>query len=767
MSFRKRFLLFSLALILTGLLALLFAPFIVSNGLSAWIRWKAGQQKLTVKIDKVDAPFLRPVVLRGFHLASEPGAACRIDVTAARATIDLNLKAVLMGLRGRAVRGLAVEGIRAEIHRNRAGATISEKGWNTLQRLLPDNFKLDRFDLRVEDGSTVILFRNVQLSANQVEAGRFQATEVMIASPLLRQTFSELRGATRWEGARLTLAGLSLTRGLDVQSITGDLSHLGKQRVGLEFDLDAFGGKIRARISNEWRSRHSNWNLAGSARDISLAQTSEAFGFTDHVGGLLHACSFNFRGDLRDPMGATTSLWMELTGLTWRARTADVIMLGAAVYNRQIQLEQLYVKQHENQLTLSGEGVLPSRTSDWLSPDFRADISASINDLGSFARLFGADAGYFAGKILVEGTMNSHDRRIGGGVTVAGTSLTLFKTPIDLFNARLNLKPAELEIEQLELERKDDSLHAQGRISMSREHGYSYSGALNATIKDVSTYFLSESRHTGASDLKPTAVDIEGTASANKWDAHAIMYVPTSEPVNIAASFLLPIGSTWNSIFSGPFDATLEFPAVSLAHAPHILHKNTFRLGILSGRLSISETLRYPKISGELELKDGHLNSTLLGATKGAAKLTFRGANGTIDSATVISEGIDLTLHGEIDFNNPEAVAIRLSGNQRIFDLTPPATASCIKEIKLSTAPAEAPAAAAIDEFHLQGDLSKFEWSMELKKKVGDQLSGSQSSANDRTFRFCPGASTDGEVLLLECERLPDIVPPRKRRKTR
>jgi hypothetical protein len=195
-----------------------------------------------------------------------------------------------------------------------------------------------------------------------------------------------------WQEDRLTIAGLSLARGLDVQSITADLAHLSKQRVGIEFDVDAFGGKIRANVSNEWRAHQSNWILIGSATDISLPRTSEGLGFTDRINGILHACKLTFRGDPHDPTHATASLWTEITGLTWRNRAADVIMLGAALYNRKVAVQQLYVKQGNNQLTLSGEAAFPSKTFDWFNPDFQGDISASISNLGDFASLFGANA---------------------------------------------------------------------------------------------------------------------------------------------------------------------------------------------------------------------------------------------------------------------------------------------------------------------------------------------------------------------------------------
>src|SRR5437016_12796299 len=214
--------------------------------------------------------------------------------------------------------------------------------------MLPEDLTVAGSEVRIENGPTLILLRNGFLSMNQTEAGRFRAAEVMIASPWFHQTFSQLRGATHWEDDHLTIAGLTLTHGLDLQSATADLSRLGNQRVGLQFDTDAFGGKIRGTISHEWRSQHSNWKIAGGASDISLAQTSDAFGFADRVDGLIHAANFTFRGNLVEPDRVTASLWSELTGLTWRNRPAEAIMLGAAVYNRKIQLQQLYNRQRMN-----------------------------------------------------------------------------------------------------------------------------------------------------------------------------------------------------------------------------------------------------------------------------------------------------------------------------------------------------------------------------------------------------------------------------------
>src|SRR5437868_8662673 len=456
MPLKSRFLLVSLFLLLAALLAFWFTPFAVSHGVRWWIWWRARQEGFIVNIDKIDAPFLRPVAIRQLRLRNAHDDKLRIDLTITDATFELNFKHILLHSRGRAIRNLSIRELHGELRRsNPTVRAMTRRGWATLHRMLPEDLTVAGSEVRIENGPTLVLLRNGFLSANQTEAGRFSAAEVMIASPWFHQTFSQLRGATHWEADHLTIAGLTLTHGLDLQSATADLSRLGNQRVGLQFDVDAFGGKLRANISHEWHSRYSNWKIAGGAADLSLAQISDALGFTDRVNGLLHAGNFTFRGNLAEPDRATASLWCELTALTWRDRTAEAIMLGAALYNRKMELQQLYIGQKTNQFTLSGEAALPAKSSEWLRPDFRGNISASINQLGEFLALFGANPADFDGKISIQGSMDTHGRNFGGHLAIEGASVTLFAHEIDTLTASISLQPNELEIERLDLTSKN------------------------------------------------------------------------------------------------------------------------------------------------------------------------------------------------------------------------------------------------------------------------------------------------------------------------
>ena len=770
MPLRSRFLFASLLLLLAALLALWFTPFAVSHGVRWWIWWRAQQEGFIVNIEKIDAPFLRPVAIRQLRLRNAHDDTLRIDLTITDATFDLDFKHILLHRRGRAIRNLSIRELHGELRRsNPTVRAISPRGWATLHRMLPEELTVGGSEVRIENGPTLVLLRNGFLSANQTEAGRFSAAEVMIASPWFHQTFSQLRGATHWEADHLTIAGLTLTHGLDLQSATADLSRLGNQRVGLQFDTDAFGGKIRGNISHEWRSQHSNWKIAGGATDISLEQTSEAFGFADRVSGLLHAGNFTFRGNLAEPDLVTASLWSELTGLTWRNRTAEAIMLGAALYNRRILLQQLYIKQQANQFTLSGEAALPSNVSGWLSPDFRGNVSASIDQLGDFAALFGASAGDFAGKITIDGAMDTRDRKFGGHLMVEGASLTFFKTAIDNLSAKLNLKATDMEIEQLAMTRKNDSLSGQGKIGLS--HGHNYSGTLEARLNNLIDYLSIPS---GAAEKRnPIPADVQVTIDSSKWDVRGVIHMPNSSPMSFTANFPLPIGMDWNVFRISPLNITLNFPSVFLAKAPQLFHPQIFSDGILSGNISLSETLQHPHIDGDIQLMNGKLSGNAGGSvnlTEASGRIVFGGNRASIEFLNVATKNTDLSLRGEIDFQDTNSVTVRIDGPTPIFDLTAHQI-GCMNKIELASVPFTL--APAVAELQFCGALFQSNWTIGLKERtIAESSDIPDPDGVTREFPLCfSGNPLESATLLLGSlprpEAHPTATPPNKGTKAR
>lgn len=483
----KRFLiLFCVSLVVAGTLIIAFAPFLVAGGLRLWMAGIARQQGLRIETEGIEAPFLRPVIIHKLRLTNGADAPFRIDCAAPRLEIDLNIPGIFTGS-SRPLRRLSAETVTLDIRRNpRPAAPPRRFAWSAFENLLSDKFKFSGVQLHVENGSTIVDLRDGVLTGSELEAGVFTAKEVAIASPWFQKRFSNLHGATAWQESRLMVGALSLMRGLDLDTITVDLSHIGGSSIGIEMNVDAFGGKIRARVSSDDRGEKRIWDAAGNGAEISLAQMSDALEWTNRASGSLHACKFTFRGEATDVRNATASLWAEVTGLTWRDRTADTVMIGASVYNREVQVEQVYIKQRNNQLTLSGEFALPEKSADWIKPAFRGDISASINDLGDFSRLFGWSPSEFSGRIVANGTVAAREQKLGGQLTLTGNSLVLFRSPIESVEVKVGLEDSRLAITQFEIRQENDFFRAEGNFALAGDH--SYSGTFQTSVAEIGDY---------------------------------------------------------------------------------------------------------------------------------------------------------------------------------------------------------------------------------------------------------------------------------------
>jgi len=744
-----------LALII-ALAAVYFSPFLVGSGFRLWTRWQARAQGIQIELEKVDAPFLRPITIGKIRITDPAHGSFEID--AERVTVNFSFVRVLAGSSGRRLKALSIDQLKVRLTGGPSAlAQNSRLNWALVQKMLPGAFEIEHFDLRLEGEDTVILLHSASISGSELEARRFTADKLMVSSPLFHQTFTNLRGATKWQGDRLTLGGIILGRGLDLQSAIIDLDHLGNRRADFQFDLDTFGGKIRASFSDEWRAGHSLWDFAGSAVDISLAQTSEALGFTDRLGGSLHACKFTFRGDPRDLTHATASIWTELTDLSWHDQKADTIMLGAVFYSRQVQLQQLYVKQHDNQLTLSGQGSFGSKPSEWLSPDFRGTVSGTINDLGQFASLFGARPGDFAGQIEIEGTMDARDRKIGGHLTASGNGLSIFKMHFDQFIASFGLRASELQVEQFDLSRRHDWLHAEGRIDLGDADNYS--GSVSADISNLDEY-LSIFGLTRTVDHHSAPAHFQFVIDSGVWNGNVTITTPSSRPVSIGVlSLPLSIGENWDEFTVRPLNVIVSFPLLSLDNSPRWLGFNLFRGGILSGGLHLSGNLHSPKIDADMQLINGKVEAERFGISTVAGHLSLSGSRGPIDFLRIEGNGVELSFTGEVE-SSLDNFAINLISNAPLVNLTPRFT-DCAGRITISPTPTLL--APTVSQVEFRGRLFDQNWTLTLRPT---STNAGQDMA-DQTIPFCAGTVLEDKPVTLGLYSPPATKAATPRRRSR
>ncbi|HWX16105.1 MAG TPA: hypothetical protein VNY07_05910, partial [Chthoniobacterales bacterium] len=244
-----------------------------------------------------------------------------------------------------------------------------------------------------------------------------------------------------------------------------------------------------------------------------------------------------------------------------------------------------------------------------------------------------------------------------------------------------------------------------------------------------------------------------------------------SDPISLALSSQIYLGQERSRAALEPISANIDFPAIFLTQLPRYLSHDLFGDGILSGKMSISETLRHPKISGDLQLINGKLIGAPLHATAASGRLVFNGKTASLDFANISTHDVDLSVRGEVDFSDPETLAIKVSGIQPMVDLTPRTEIDCLAGINLTSSPQTGAAFRRIDRLDFSGSAFRSDWTVTLSENINGRPFGALDKSDaTRTFQFCRGAQTDEEMLVLGCEprsHLSPTVRPRKRAKHR
>ena len=476
MPARNRILLVLSIILLALALTSLFAPLIMERSIPIWLRFKAARSGLAISFTEVHAPFLRPVEIRNLQITRAGLGGPHFEFVAPNVEAGLSLGAIFAtSEKTRLLRSLRIRHARVLV-RGRGPESAPEIDWSLLAALLPASLDISADEIRLEQRLARLELRDTTVFTSTGRSGALSIGSIAIHAPFLQNNYADVHGAARWEDNRLVLGSLRLLDGLTVDSLMFDCGRLGSARLATELSISAFGGHIRANVTTERNESTRIWDLAGTASAISLERLATALGVTEPVRGSLRASKFTFRGDPRDVVHATASLWTELIDFSWRERKADAIMVGANFYARTIQLQQLYIKQRRNELTLNGETNVGS---DWLNPDFRGDIVASLKDLGQFAELFGASPAAFAGALAVRGRVHTRERNIDGELAVTGDDLKIFYNPVDSLTARLGLDAKRLRLDELELKHGDDVLHVNGAIDFARNQAFQVSAELS------------------------------------------------------------------------------------------------------------------------------------------------------------------------------------------------------------------------------------------------------------------------------------------------
>jgi hypothetical protein len=223
------------------------------------------------------------------------------------------------------------------------------------------------------------------------------------------------------------------------------------------------------------------------------------------------------------------------------------------------------------------------------------------------------------------------------------------------------------------------------------------------------------------------SVDFDARLTLGILNFKAQTLVRSSEPIRAEGAIPFELRKRDNGYdigTDGPLSATLDFPAVLLANLPNYVCSGIFTRGILSGKVSASDSVSQPLITGGFNLIDGKL---LRGSTVSGA-VTFQGRHATIDFARIARRTADISTKGEIDFKDAAHINLALTLN-RPMDVSALGPGDCVSGLELDAPAASDRVAVAVNRIDFRGGLFAPGWTIQLTPRA-------ISDENDITQRF-------------------------------
>ena len=320
--------------------------------------------------------------------------------------------------------------------------------------------------LHVENGATIV--DRARWHAHRIGAGKpaFSAREKLRSlRPGSSENFSNLRGATSWQESRLVVGALTLLRGLDLDTITVDLSPSAKAGSGMEMHVDAFGGKIRARVSSDDRGDKRIWDVAGNGSG-DFARPNVGRARLDEPGQRfpprlqIHLPRRSDRSSQRDRLPLGGSERPDLARSHRRYRHDRRV----ALQPRGAGASSFIIKQRNNQLTLSGEFALAGKAGGLDQTGFPRRHFRFDQRSRRFRPALRLESSDFAGRLLANGSVSAREQKLGGQLIVFGNSLVLFRSPIESLDVNLGLEESRLAISAIRASPGRGFLSRRGRV---------------------------------------------------------------------------------------------------------------------------------------------------------------------------------------------------------------------------------------------------------------------------------------------------------------
>ena len=246
---------------------------------------------------------------------------------------------------------------------------------------------------------------------------------------------------------------------------------------------------------------------AVSASNIEIAPLAALLGYHADLEGVIRDVKFTFRGIPERALDGQGSLRLAADGFRLNKRGWESLELGARMIHRRVAVSDLVLKQKENTLAASGEFSLDQGWLGMAKAPFLLHLTASINDLGALAGLFGSPFDEMSGRMSLSGSINGQAGKLGGFLTLEGSQMGFRKRPVDSGRVEVSFAGSEAQVTQCEFWSGEDFVRAKGNVEISAPH--TYSGEIQARTKNLSAYrdfFKGHKDSRGARRCRPNSL---------------------------------------------------------------------------------------------------------------------------------------------------------------------------------------------------------------------------------------------------------------------
>mgnify|MGYP003693971081 CR=1 FL=1 len=153
-------------------------------------------------------------------------------------------------------------------------------------------------------------------------------------------------------------------------------------------------------------------------------------------------------------------------GFRLNKRGWESLELGARMIHRRVAVSDLVLKQKENTLAASGEFSLDQGWLGMAKAPFLLHLTASINELGALAGLFGSPFDEMSGRMSLSGSINGQAGKLGGFLTLEGSQMGFRKQPIDSGRVEVSFAGSEVQVTQCEFWSGEDFVRAKGNVEI-------------------------------------------------------------------------------------------------------------------------------------------------------------------------------------------------------------------------------------------------------------------------------------------------------------